>query len=128
MRPNVEAGDSVYFKIEALSPTGETQQKLKALAESGAADLAQLRALLVAQSGSSISTPMLAVVVSWLIVIFASFSLLAPANMTASVALSISTLAVAGAIFLLLELDTPFDGLIRIPSREMIDTLNQLPQ
>jgi hypothetical protein len=128
LRPNIEAGDSVYFKIEALSPTGEAQQKLKVLAEASAADLAQLRALLVAQSGTSISTPMLAVVVSWLVIIFASFSLLAPPNMTASIALFISSLAVAGAIFLLLELDSPFDGIIKIPSREMMNALNQLPE
>src|ERR1043166_547577 len=58
LRPNIEAGDSVYFKIEALSPGSDAQQKLKVLAEASAADLAQLRALLVAQSESSISTPM----------------------------------------------------------------------
>jgi uncharacterized protein YacL len=27
--PNVQAGDSVFFSIQALSPTNETQQKLK---------------------------------------------------------------------------------------------------
>jgi len=127
LRPNIEAGDSVYFKLEALSPDTDAQRKLKVLAEAGAADLAQLRALLVAQSESSISTPMLVVVVSWLVVIFASFSLLAPPNMTASAALFISALAVAGAIFLLLELDSPFDGIIKIPNKEMMNALNELP-
>jgi len=127
LRPNIEAGDSVYFKIEALSPTSEMQQKLKVLTEASAADLAQLRALLVAQSGTSISTPMLVVVVSWLVVIFASFSLLAPSNKTAGTALVISAVAVAGAIFLLLELDSPFDGIIKIPNQEMMNALNQLP-
>jgi hypothetical protein len=126
--PNIEAGDSVYFKLEALAPSTDAQRKLKVLAEAGAADLAQLRALLVAQSESSISTPMLTVVVSWLVVIFGSFSLLAPPNMTANVALFISALAVAGAIFLLLELDSPFDGIIKIPNREMMNALNQLPK
>ena len=128
LRPNIEAGDSVYFKIEALSPTTEVQQKLKALAEAAASDLAQLRALLVAQSENSISPTMLVVVVSWLVVIFASFSLLAPPNLTANVALFISALAVAGAIFLLLELDSPFGGIINIPNREMMNALNELPK
>jgi cytochrome bd-type quinol oxidase subunit 2 len=128
LRPNIEAGDSVYFKIEALSPATDAQQKLKVLVEAGAADLAQLRALLVAHSESSISTPMLVVVSSWLVVIFASFSLLAPPNKTAATALVISALAVAGAIFLLLELDSPFDGILKIPNREMMNALNQLPK
>src|SRR5262249_5932593 len=126
LAPNLQAGDSVYFAINALSPGNDAQQKVKTLAETYAGDLAQLRALLVAQSQSSASVPMLIVVVCWLVVIFGSFGLLAPANRTANLALLFSSLAVAGAIFLLLELDTPFDGLIRIPSREMVTALNQL--
>jgi hypothetical protein len=128
LRPSIEAGDSVYLKIEALSPNTDAQRKLKTLVEAGAADLAQLRALLVAHSGTSISTPMLVVLVSWLVVIFASFSLLAPQNMTANVALYVSALAVAGAVFLLLELDSPFNGILKIPNREMVNALNQLPK
>jgi hypothetical protein len=42
--------------------------------------------------------------------------------------LFISALAVAGAIFLLFELDSPFGGMIKIPNREMMNVLNQLPQ
>jgi hypothetical protein len=128
LRPNIQAGDSVYFKIEALSPNTDAQQKLKTLAETGAADLAQLRALLVAQSETSISTPMLVVLVSWLVIIFASFSLFAPPNMTANIAPCMSALAVAGAILLLLKLDSPFNGILQIPNREMVNALNQLPK
>jgi hypothetical protein len=124
--PNIEAGDSVYFSIQALSPANETQQKLKTIAETTVAELAQLRALLIAQAESSISAPLLVVVISWLFIIFASFSLLAPPNKTATVALFISSLAVGGAIFLLLELDGPFEGLIRIPNREMAKAMDQI--
>lgn len=124
--PNIQAGDSVFFSIQALSPTNETQQKLKAIAETTVAELAQLRALLIAQAESSISPPLLVVVISWLFIIFASFSLLAPPNKTANIALFISSLAVAGAIFLLLELDRPFEGLIRIPNREMVKAMDQI--
>jgi hypothetical protein len=128
LHPNIKASESVYFKIEALSPSTDAQQKLKTLAEAGAADLAQLRALLVAHSETSISTPMLVVLVSWLAVIFASFSLLAPPNMTANIALCMSALAVAGAVLLLVELDAPFNGILQIPNREMVNALNQLPK
>lgn len=128
LAPNEETAHSVYFKIEGLSPTNETQQKLKAAAETTAVSLAELRALLVAQSEPSISFPMLAIVISWLMIIFVSFSLLAPANATANLSLLISSFAVAGAIFLLLELDQPFSGVIRISNQEMVDTLAKLPK
>jgi hypothetical protein len=126
--PNRATADSVYFAIEALTPENALQQKLKAVAEATATDLAQQRALLVAQSQTSISLPMLIVVVCWLVVIFVSFSLLAPTNGTATFALLTSTLAVSGAIFLILELDHPFDGLIRIPSQHMQQAFDQLPK
>jgi len=124
--PNIEAGDSVYFSIQKLAPANEIQQKLKVVAETTVAELAQLRAVLIAQAETSISPPLLIVVVSWLFIIFASFSLLAPPNAIANISLFISSLAVAGAIFLLLELDRPFEGLIRIPSREMAKATNQI--
>jgi membrane-bound ClpP family serine protease len=66
------------------------------------------------------------VVVCWLVVIFASFSLLAPPNGTAPIACWVSAFAVAGAIFLILELDQPFNGLIQIPSQTMLHALSQL--
>ena len=89
-------------------------------------DLGQLRSLLVAQSIPSISKPMLIILVSWLVVIFFGFSLLAPPNATTTLALVASAFSVAGAIFLILELDHPFGGLIRIPSEPMTNVLSHL--
>ena len=63
--------------------------------------------MLVAQSVPSISKPLLVVVVCWLVAIFISISLLCPSNATATLALLVSAFSVAGAIFLILELDRP---------------------
>ena len=88
-------------------------------------DLGQLRWLLVAQSVSSISKPMLVILVLWLAIIFLGFSVLSPPNGTAIAALMISALAVSAAIFLILELDQPFSGLIRISSEPMHNAIIQ---
>ena len=64
--------------------------------------------------------------VCWLVVIFIGFSLLAPPNITTTIALLASLLSVAGAVFLILELDQPMSGLIRISSAPILNTLNQL--
>ena len=58
--------------------------------------------------------------------IFLGFSLIAPPNATATFALISSALCVAGAIFLILELDHPFGGLMRISSEPMLDVLRQI--
>jgi len=68
----------------------------------------------------------LIILVLWLVVIFLGFSVLAPPNATAILALIVSALAVSGAIFLILELDEPFGGLIGISSEPMLNALHQL--
>jgi hypothetical protein len=125
LAPNTRAGNAVYSAIEGLSPHDDMQRKLKDQATTLATDFAQLRSLLVAQSVASISEPMLIILVSWLVVIFLGFSVLAPPNATVMFALMISALAVSGAIFLILELDQPFGGLIRISSEPMLNALSQ---
>jgi hypothetical protein len=79
-----------------------------------------------AESMSSISKPMLVVVVLWLVMIFLAFSLIAPPNATVNFALIASALCAAGAIFLILELDQPFGGLMQISSEPMLNVLRQL--
>ncbi len=124
--PNIRAGDAVYVAIQQLAPLNDTQSSLKAEAARQLVELGELRALLQASAVPSISKPMLVVVVCWLVAIFLSFSLLAPPNATANIALLVSTLSVAGAIFLILELDQPFGGLIQISSQPMLNALNHL--
>ena len=71
---------------------------------------------------------MLVILVLWLAIIFLGFSALAPANITTILALTISAVAVSGAIFLILELDQPFGGIIRISSEPMVKALSQIAQ
>jgi hypothetical protein len=125
-RPQAQSGDAFYVAIQTLSARDDTQRALKAQAVSLTLEVAQLRSLMLAQSTSSISMPMLTVVVLWLVVIFLSFSLLAPPNATANLALMVSALCTAGALFLVLELDRPFGGLIQISSEPLRNVLSQL--
>jgi hypothetical protein len=121
----VEA-NAVYNAIQRLSPQNDTQTALKAQAATLAIDLAQVRSLLAAQSVPSVSKAMLVILVSWLLVIFVGFSVLGPPNATTILALIVSALAVSGAIFLILELDAPFGGLIGISSEPIVNALHQI--
>jgi hypothetical protein len=121
------AGDAVHSAIQQLDPHNDSQRLLKSQAVSLGMEIGELRALMLAQSVASISMPLLVVVVCWLVVIFFSFSLLAPPNATATLALIVSAFSVASAIFLILELDRPFGGLIQIPSEPLLNALS-LPE
>jgi membrane-bound ClpP family serine protease len=57
-----------------------------------------------------------------------SFGLFAPFNATVVSSLFVSALSVSGAIFLLLEMYTPYSGVIAISSAPMQATLAQLGQ
>jgi hypothetical protein len=124
--PDVQAGNLAYAALQQLSPQNGMQSALKAQATTLAADLAQTRSLLAAQSVPSVSLAMLIILVSWLVVIFLGFSVIAPPNATTILALMVSALAVSGAIFLILELDQPFGGVIGISSEPMLNALHQL--
>jgi hypothetical protein len=125
---NTQAGNAIYLAIQHLTPKDEMQRNLKAQATTLAVELGQLRTLLVAESISSISKPLLIVVSCWLVVIFLSFALIAPRNATATFALIVSAVSTATAIFLVLELDRPFSGVLRISNQPMVNVLNQLPK
>ena len=128
LTPNVQAGNMVYIAIHALSPHNDMQSVLRTQAATLAVDVAEVRSLLAAQSVPSVSKLMLIILVSWLVVIFLGFSVLAPPNATAILALMVSALAVAAAILLILELDEPFGGMIGISSEPMLNALHQLAQ
>ena len=68
---------------------------------------------------------LLTIVIAWLFVILLGFSVLAPRNAVVVTALIVSAVAVCGAVLLLLELYTPFDGVIQIASDPLLAALGQ---
>jgi hypothetical protein len=121
-----QMGNAFYVAVLRLEPRDDTERALKAQAVSLTLELGQLNSLMQAESTTSISKPMLVVVVLWLVIIFLAFSLVAPPNGTVNFALIASALCVAGAIFLILELDQPFGGLMRISREPMLNVLRQV--
>lgn len=126
LNPNQQMGDAVYVAIQQLSPHDETQRTLKTQATTFMVQLGELRALLQAQAIPSVSKPLLIALLSWLVVIFFGFSLLAPANATSTLALVAGAFSVACAVFIIFELSYPFAGVIRVPSQPMTNVLSQL--
>jgi hypothetical protein len=124
--PTTSGGEVVYDKIQELSPTNETQHSLKTEALSLAVSVAQARSLMFEQRSVSISKPLLIIVVFWLSINFISFGLFAPHNATVIATLFLCGLAVSGAIFLILELYSPFTGIIQISSAPMRNALTHL--
>jgi hypothetical protein len=126
LSPDEEAGDALYLALQRLAPRDDTQRMLKTEATGLALDLGQSRTLLQAQAIASVSLTLLVAVVIWLVVIFLSSSVLAPPNATTAVAFVAAVLSVAVAVFLILELDQPFSGMLRISSEPMMRALKHV--
>lgn len=69
---------------------------------------------------------MLAILISWLATLFVGFGLLARPNATVITSLAISALSVSSAIFLILELFSPYTGVIKVSSAPFRAALLQL--
>ena len=119
-------GEEAFAAILALSPQSEARRALKERIIAVSSDLAQTRLLLFAQANGSIPAPFLAVLVFWLAIIFASFSLFSRLNPTLITALFVFALSASGAIFLILELSRPFAGLLQISGAPLRNALAPL--
>jgi hypothetical protein len=124
--PSAVGAEGVLDELESLSPKNDSQRSLKAEAIGLALDLGEIRWLMYAQSGSSLSAPLLILLVFWFTITFLGFGLFSPPNATVIVALGLCALAVAGAIFVTLEMYTPFQGLVKLPSTPLREALAHL--
>jgi hypothetical protein len=115
-------------KIQQLVPQNEVQRGLQARAIQIGGEIMETRWFVLGNAGSSIPLPFLIVVIFWLTIIFGSFGLLAPRNTTVITVLLVCALSVAGAIFLIMEMDQPFTGLMRISSAPLRYALSHLCQ
>jgi hypothetical protein len=122
----VTGADVLYDQIEALEPKTELQRTLKTHCLALAVTWGRTRWLMYEQGSVSVSKPLLVVMVFWLTVTFCIWGVLASANKTILVTMSISALSAAGAIFLILEMYSPYQGLIQVPDAPLRSALAHL--
>lgn len=126
--PTSIGAEGLYEKIQGLSPKDELQRSLRSQALSTAISIGQMRWLMYEQGATSVSKPLLIVMVFWLAIIFIIWGLLAPPNGTLLATLFVSALSVCGAIFLILEMYSPYQGMIHISDAPLRAVLAHLGQ
>src|SRR5262245_43715236 len=120
--------ETLADRIRGLKPRDESQQLLRARALELTETLLKDRWVVAAAGSTSVPLPFLVILLFWLTVTFASFGLLAPRNPTVIVVLLACALSVSSAIFLVLEMDGPFDGVLKVspsPLRYAYERLGQ---
>jgi hypothetical protein len=118
----------VQIKLRELAPQSDSQRQLLSLALQLAGDVAQMRWLLIEQEQSSLPTPVLVVLLFWLTMLHVSFGLFADRNVTVISVMFVSALSVSAAIFLILQMNRPLEGLLQVsnaPLRKALEYLGQ---
>jgi hypothetical protein len=116
----------VQRDLFALTPSTEQQRWLRSHALEITTKIAESRWTTIEQIGSRFPWGFFMVVVGWLAVIFASFGLFAPRNLSMTASLLIAAAALAVPIFMMLEMDQPYGGIVKIPSTSLRVALDQL--
>jgi hypothetical protein len=109
-----------------LVPQNDTQQWLKSRALQLTSDIAEVRWTAIEQLGSSIQWPLLTILVFWFVAIFTSFGLFAPTNSSVIIAMFACALSVASSVYLIVEMDQPYGGLIKLSSAPLVTALGQM--
>jgi len=118
--------EGIQAAIRGFAPRTDTQRLLQSQALQISSDLAQMRWMLIEQRQKTLPTTLLVVLIFWLAMLFTSFGLFAPRNATVLAVLCISALSVSGALFLILEMNTPLEGMIKVSSAPLHKALDHL--
>ncbi|MBA4391689.1 MAG: hypothetical protein C0399_12250 [Syntrophus sp. (in: bacteria)] len=119
--------ENIQNKLLQLSPKNDAQRWHQSRALQLSDNIAEARWHLIEQLGqSSLPMPFLVILVLWLTLIFASFGLFSPRNTTVIAVLLLCALSLSGSLFLIQELDRPFQGLIKISSTPLRNALVHL--
>lgn len=126
LKPENNAED-VNIELHRLVPKDAVQASVKTQVSEMIKSLRKTYWLMYLESEqASISIPLLIVVTSWLIAIFISFGIFAPPNSTVMATLVVCALAVSAAIFIIMEMYSPFSGVLKISPAAVRDALKQM--
>ena len=120
--------ESMFDQIAALSPQTDAQRVLKTRSQDGLLDLAAARIRLYSQQDSELPVALLVVLVFWFMLLFFGYGLLTPGNATLVTMFGVCALSVCGAMFLLMEFTSPFNGIMRVSDKPVKNALLLLGQ
>jgi hypothetical protein len=107
-----------------LAPVDARQQQVLAQASQLLDELMQIRFLAIGHGNSPITLPLLTLLTFWFAVIALGLNLFAPRNATILAVNIVCAVSVGGAIFLILEMEHPFGGVITLSDTPLRATIS----
>lgn len=124
--PEFEDIEDIQDSLRALNPKDTAQGSLQTRALEVSGMIAEGHWQLVETTDEGLPVPFLIVLISWLALLFATFGLQAPLNSTVILIIIVCSLSVAGAIFVISDMASPYAGLIHISETPLRTALDRL--
>jgi hypothetical protein len=118
----------VGLDIRGLVPHDPIHGRLETTCIAQYERLMQRHWRLIEETGGSISTPFLIILIFWLAVMFGAFGLNAPHNLLPYITIALAAVSTASVIFVILDMDKPFGGIFTISSEPMRHALLHLSE
>jgi len=118
--------EKLLEKIRDLKPQNEAQRALQGQALQLGQEMMLSRWIQIEQAQTSLPSAFLVIVLFWLTMLYMTFGLLAPRNPTVVTVMFIGALSLATAMFLIVEMNRPMGGAIKVSSGPMRKALEHL--
>jgi hypothetical protein len=124
-RVNLSFLTRMQQSLLSLKPSNASQQWFQARALAISTQLGQERVLTSEHEQSSVPTTLVVVVIVWIMLIFVGLGAFAMHNRSVMIVLLCCALAFSGSIFLILELETPYTGVVRVSGQPLIQAASE---
>jgi len=114
--------------LDTLHPSTDDQKQALARARQVAATIGQARLQMAFALTDPVSYPLLLIVVSWAVFLFCGYGMLSKHNPMSFVAVAVGAMAVSTAMYLIMDLSSPYSGLFRTssePIEQVLDYMNK---
>jgi hypothetical protein len=117
---NMNARDQA---LDALQPSTAAQTQALAVARATSEAIGQMRLQMSFALSSPVSYPLISIVVGWAAFLFCGFGLMSKGHMMSVIAVFIGACAAASAVFIILDLSSPYSGAFRASSAPLEQAL-----
>src|SRR4030095_3799604 len=118
--------DQVGDALAAIRPSDPARFELWRDAQVSLQQVVRRHWSLIEESEGTIPVPFIIMVTAWLMLIFGSYGYRAPRNAVAAITLVVAAFLISLAIYLVLDMDSPFSGTIQLSSAPLDRALEQV--
>ena len=119
----LSGGQKLHAYLDTLQPTSDKQKSAKADAYAAADALQQTRLQMALGLNDPLSYPLIALVIAWAMALFFGYGFLSKSTATAFVAAALGSLAIATAMYAIMDLSSPYSGLFTLSPKPLADVL-----